>query len=399
MSQNERSQRFSHTTQHSHATMTTFLLTLALCLLLLTSPTLCTINDQEEIFLSAPNADSARQNLRFITSQPHVAGTPGDFVMAHFVQQKFEAAGIPNVTLFNLGVLLNYPVSSPQVTLLSKQNHSILVCAKLSEAVLEMDDTSDTYWRNHTFHGYSPSGTVSNAPLVYANYGRPQDFEALHAAGIDVKGTVVMMRYGKCFRGLKVMNAQQRGALGVIIYSDPADDGFRVGEVYPKGPWRPSCGVQRGSVQFNSKCAGDPMRADARYGNVTVSDICGVSSYTDLIPSIPSVPMSYGDAMPFLRLLGGKKAKDVGGDDFVGGLDIEYTVGPSEDSFIHLKVDNRDEIGTIPNVVGMIPGTLPQEQDMPLLLGNHRDAWYVSWTDGSVLHDKRRTQTYIISPS
>ena len=307
-----------------------------------------------------------------------MAGTPGDHVMAAFVQQKLKEAGIPNVTMFHLNVLLNYPQSSPQVTLYSNssgQSQSILARATLSENILGMDDTSDTYWRNHTFHGYSPSGTVTGAPLVYANYGRPSDLDALESAGVPLKGTVVVVRYGKCFRGLKVMNAQERGALAVIIYSDPADDGFQQGDVYPDGPWRPPCGIQRGSVQFNSKCAGDPMRADARYGNRTVSDICGVTSYTDLIPSIPSLPMSYGDASLFLEQLGGKTARDVGGDDFVGGLDIEYTVGPSQNAVVSLKVDNRDEIGTIPNVVGYIPGTLPPEQDMPVLLGNHRDAW------------------------
>lgn len=346
----------------------------ALVWLLFASLVSSSINDQEKVFLSAPNADSARQNLRFITSQPHVAGTPGDHVMASFVQQKLKAAGIPRVSMFEINVLLNYPQSPPQVSLVSQYNKTVLVKAKLSEDVLDFDDTSDTRWRNHTFHGYSPSGTIEGAPLVYANYGRPQDFEVLQAANVSVKGAVVIVRYGECFRGLKVMNAQERGALAVIIYSDPADDGFGQGDVYPKGAWRPSSGVQRGSVQFNSKCAGDPLRADARYGNLTVKDICGVSSYTDLVPSIPSVPLSYGDALPFLKLLGGKTAQQVGGDDFVGGLDIEYTVGPS-DAVIRLKVDNREEIGTIPNVVGYIPGTLPPEQDMPILLGNHRDAW------------------------
>jgi N-acetylated-alpha-linked acidic dipeptidase len=361
------------------------MLLLSISLLLLFNPASCSFNENEQVFLSAPQAESARQNLRFITSLPHVAGTDGDAITADFVQQKFVAAGISNVTQFHLNVLLNYPQSPPHVSLLvsSARNNTRFVQANLSEDVLEMDDTSDVIWRNHTFHGYSPSGTVSGAPLVYANYGRPQDFEALRKAGVRVQGCVVIVRYGKCFRGLKVMNAQERGALAVIIYSDPANDGFQQGTVYPNGPWRPSFGVQRGSVQFNSKCAGDPLRADSRYGEKTVNDICGVSSYTELIPSIPSVPMSYGDAIQFLKLLGGKSAKEVGGDDFCGGLDIEYTVGPSKDSFINLKVDNRKEIRSIPNVVAVIPGTLAleEEQDMPILLGNHRDAWVYGAAD------------------
>ena len=286
------------------------------------------------------------------------------------------------MSTFDLDVLLNYPGGSSAVVELrrSSDDQEVVFRASLSEKVLEFDDTSDTVWRNHTFHGYGASGNVT-APLIYANYGRPQDFDALEKAGVVIQGNIVLVRYGQCFRGLKVMNAQKRGAVGVLIYSDPQDDGYVVGPVYPEGPWRPASGVQRGSVQFNSQCAGDPMRADARYTE-SVQDICGVKDYTDLIPRIPSLPISYGDAMPLLQKMGGKKAVDVGGEDFCGGLDIEYTVGPSSETMLHLFVDNQEEIRSIPNVVGYIPGVLPKDKDMPVLLGNHRDAWYVTRTDG-----------------
>lgn len=331
----------------------------------------------EEVFLQGPDATSAKQNLRYITSKPHVAGTTGDHIMADFMVDQFESLGIPNVSVFDLSVLLNYPDAPPKLTLMSTHDpKDVLYEAKLSEDVLDFDDTSDTIWRNHTFHGYGASGNVT-APMVYANYGRPQDFDALEYAGVNVADKIVLVRYGKCFRGLKVMNAQKRGALGVLIYSDPMDDGFKIGEVYPRGPWRPESGVQRGSVQFNSKCAGDPMRADPRY-NDTLETICGVKDYTELIPKIPSLPISYGDARPLLKHMGGKLARDVGGDDFVGGLDdIVYSVGPSPDSLLQMVVANREEIRSIPNVVGHIPGTLSADDDMPVLLGNHRDAWYV----------------------
>ena len=331
----------------------------------------------EEMFLDVPDGESARKNLRYITSRPHVAGTEGDSVMAHYVMKKFQEAGIANVSIFDLDVYLNYPESPPRVTLLEKRDGVVLYNASLSENVEEFDDTSDTQWRNHTFHGYSPSGDVT-APLVYANYGRPQDFDALEAAGVMVANTIVMVRYGKCFRGLKVKNAQERGAKGVIIYSDPADDGFAQGKVYPDGPWRPATGVQRGSVQFISKCAGDPLRIDYRYGHDAVQKLCGVEHFSELIPRIPSVPMSYGDAVPLLQQIGGKRAKDVGGDGFVGGLNITYSVGPSKRTFVRMVIDNVETIGTVPNVVGYIPGSIEPELDMPILLGNHRDAWYVS---------------------
>jgi N-acetylated-alpha-linked acidic dipeptidase len=118
---------------------------------------------------------------------------------------------------------------------------------------------------------YSPSGEVEGA-LLYANYGRPEDLEALDRLGVDVRGRVVLMRYGRCFRGLKVMNAQKRGAAAVVLFSDPADDGFGVGPTYPAGPWRPESGVQRGSVQFLSLCPGDPVRAQAG-GAHTVEEV------------------------------------------------------------------------------------------------------------------------------
>lgn len=330
-----------------------------------------TFSDVEEAFLNVPSPKSTKQNLRFITSRPHVAGTKGDAVMASFVREKFVEAGIPKVDIFQLDAYLNYPRNPPIVELLDPHGSKLLFKASLSEEVLDFDSTSDTPWRNHTFHGYGPSGDV-HGPLVFANYGRPQDFEALENYGVNVTGCIVLIRYGKCFRGLKVQNAQKRGALGVFIYSDPEEDGFVQGPVYPDGPWRSKSSVQRGSVQFISQCAGDPMRADARY-NASVSEICGVSNYTDLIPRIPSLPLSYADALPLLKSLRGKRAMDVF-ENFRGGLNITYHLGPSS-NIVHLVVNNIGEVRGIPNVIGVIPGSLPSHEDMPVLLGNHRDAW------------------------
>jgi N-acetylated-alpha-linked acidic dipeptidase len=349
--------------------------------------------------------------LYFITRTPHVAGTEGDYLMARFVQTEFVQAGIPNVSIDELTVLLNYPKSPPTLQLLegettantddggggcntsdSSSRHAtgrrhdrnkLIYEATLSEDDLnDFDETSDTPWRNLTFHGYSPSGSVRGRHIVYANYGRPQDFDVLEAAGVSVDGRVVLVRYGGCFRGLKVRNAQARGAVAVLIYSDPADDGYGQGTVYPNGPWRPESGIQRGSVQFNSHCAGDPLRADPRYRsvlNISVRELCGVDTVHELIPSVPSLPLSYRDATHLLRNLGGPVAADLphGGMDFVGGLrNVTYRLGPSH-GVVHLHVDNEDVVTTIPNVIGIIPGSLPKDKDTPILIGNHRDAWYV----------------------
>lgn len=173
---------------------------------------------------------------------------------------------------------------------------------------------------------------------------------------------------GQCFRGLKAMNAQQRGAVGTIIYSDPELDGYVRGPVYPDGPWRPSTSVQRGSAVFNSLCAGDPSRSAS---DKSVEEICGFS-LEELVPIIPVMPISYGDAEPFLRALGGAPAPQ----GFQGGLDFTYTVGPSPSSVaVRLVVENEEHVGPVWNVIGTIPGTLPEKEDQPVVLGNHRDAW------------------------
>lgn len=339
-------------------------------------------SDDENLYMEVPHPDSARTSLRYITSKPHVAGTPGDADMADFVRREFLKAGIPKATQFDLFVGLNYPKTAPEVTLYDS-NEKIIYQAELSEEVLPQDDTSDTMWRNHTFHGYSPSGNVQGE-MVYANYGRPEDFEKLERAEISVKDKIVLVRYGRCFRGLKVWNAQKRGAVGVLIYSDPMDDGYGQGEVYPAGPWRSETSVQRGSVQFNSLCAGDPYRADPRYKddlNTSLKELCGADSAKDLIPSIPSLPLSYKDATPLLEMMEGPSAFDVGGKDFSGGIhNLTYTVGPSS-STLKMVVENQNSNRTVPNIVGVIPGTLPPNEDMPVLLGNHRDAWVYGAAD------------------
>lgn len=164
------------------------------------------------------------------------------------------------------------------------------------------------------------------------------------------------------------MAAQDRGAIGVIIYSDPSLDGFSRGPTYPDGSWRPASGVQRGSVVFTSKCVGDPSRAASE---LSVEDICGFSK-EELVPSIPVIPISHRDAEPLLRALGG----DVAPEDFQGGLDFEYRVGPSVPSTaVRLRVENEEYVSPVWNVIGTIPGSLPTEQDRPVVLGNHRDAW------------------------
>ena len=327
---------------------------------------------QESLFLSIPTNSSARASLEYITSKPHVAGTVGDLHMAEYVRDSFRREGIA-AELDPQKVLLTYPIRSA-LQLLDSTGR-VVSAAKLAEDVLQVDNTSDTWWRNHTFNAFSPSGEVT-APVVYANFGLPEDFAALKAAGVDVRGTIALMRYGKCFRGLKAMNAQKAGALAAAIYSDPEQDGYAQGSVYPYGPWRPESSVQRGSIQFISLCAGDPTRAYAPQGK-SVEELCGYSR-EELIPQIPVLPISYGDAAIFLDSLGGGEAPA----SFKGALNITYRTGPTEMRYkVRLQVENHFQSSPVWNVIGKIPGTLPADLDQPVLLGNHRDAWVYGAAD------------------
>jgi N-acetylated-alpha-linked acidic dipeptidase len=330
------------------------------------------LNSLESAFVAVPNAQRARENLRFITSEPHVAGTPGDLKMAHFVHDELLDSGLEDVAIQPVQALLSFPISRSLEMLRGDGSGEVVYTAALEEKVLPEDETSDTPLRKLTYNGYGPSGEVT-APLVWGNFGRPEDLEALAEAGVAVEGSIVLVRYGKCFRGLKVMNAQNAGAVGVLIMSDPEQDGFTRGPTWPDGPWRPESSVQRGSVQFNSLCAGDPSRSAA--GSPTVGEVCGYAQ-EDLYPRIPVLPLSYGDALPLVRALGGPLPPE----GFRGGLDAEYRLGPSQ-GLVHLSVENEFRVGSIWNVIATVPGSLPADEDRPVLLGNHRDAWVFGAVD------------------
>lgn len=200
---------------------------------------------------SMGSAASARAHLHQITQMEHVAGTPQGLGTAIYVQDELAkaltapGAGI-TVVMDAVKVLLAYPVNRSLTMRAGEQTFE----APLAEPPLPSDATSDSRWRNMTFNAYSPSGRVE-AELVYANYGSPDDFDALDKMGVTVEGKIVLVRYGTSFRGLKVMLAQRRGALGVILYSDPMEDGYSVGKTYPEGPWRPPQAVQVHMCQFS----------------------------------------------------------------------------------------------------------------------------------------------------
>ena len=206
----------------------------------------------ESRFLAVPDPKLAEEHLRILTQAPHVAGTPEDKATADYVAQKFREAGL-DTEIVEYKVWMNDPVeisvdvtAPPGVTMHGPRPEHV-----------EGDPYDDNPRVVMPFNGMSPSGDVE-AEVVYANYGTPDDFKKLEQMKIDVRGKIVLVRYGQNFRGVKVFVAQEHGAAGVLIYSDPYDDGWRRGDKYPQGPWRPDSGAQRGSVGYMFEFPGDP---------------------------------------------------------------------------------------------------------------------------------------------
>jgi len=207
----------------------------------------------EDELRAVPAPASAREHLRRLTAEPHIAGSKEDYATAIYVRDQIRSYGIAS-ELNEYEVLLPYPKQPGIVELTRPRLEKLAV----KEPVIAEDPSSSNPKIVPLFNGYSPSGDVT-APLVYVNYGLPPDYEALKKLGVDVTGKIAIARYGNSFRGVKAQVAEQHGAVGLIIYSDPADDGFAQGDVYPKGPWRPAYSAQRGSVQFLSTAPGDPL--------------------------------------------------------------------------------------------------------------------------------------------
>src|SRR5208283_367487 len=206
----------------------------------------------ESQFLAVPDSKLAEEHLRILTKVPHMAGTIEDKATAEYVAKKFRAAGL-DTEIVEYKVWLNYP-EEIRVDLTAPEG--VEMHGPRREHV-DDDPYQDDPRVVTPYNGMSPSGDAE-AQVVYANYGSPEDFDKLKQMNVDVRGKIVIVRYGQNFRGVKAFVAQERGAAGVIIYSDPKDDGYYRGDAYPKGPWRPASGVQRGSVGFMFQFPGDP---------------------------------------------------------------------------------------------------------------------------------------------
>ncbi len=344
----------------------------------------------------SPN--SLRALLRTLTEEPHVAGTPADYRTATFVRDKLNSWGW-KAELEEFEVLLNYPVvrrkggaepPTPSLEILRPDPLELAVDEKTNAA--DKDSASPDAWP--AFHGYGVSGTASGQ-VVYANYGRPEDFETLGRLGVEVRGRIVLVRYGRLFRGLKVREAQKRGATGVLIFSDPADDGFARGDVYPNGPFRPGSAIQRGSVQFLSFGPGDPSTPGVpslpgarrlpfhpRFGfPLDTAEVADWEAKTglkriDAFAAIPALPISYDSARPILERLAGPNVPA----EWQGGLPLPYHAGPGPVE-IRFSTEQEYRVRKIWNVVARLEGR--EEPNQEIMIGNHRDAWTYGAVDPS----------------
>ena len=264
----------------------------------------------EARFLAVPDPKLAEEHLRMLTQAPHMAGTIEDKATADYVAQKFREAGL-DTEIVEYKVWINYPSGNQRRSHRARRSRN----ARPHPRACRWRSLSRTIPRVvMPFNGMSPSGDVE-ADVVYANYGTPDDFEKLEKMKIDVRGKIVLVRYGQNFRGVKVFVAQEHGAAGVIIYSDPADDGWRRGDKYPDGPWRPDTGVQRGSHRIHVRISRRSHHAGRRVSSVSsriATHLARTSPQTPKIPvrrSLITTPGRYPSIWPVLNLRAIGKAR------------------------------------------------------------------------------------------
>ncbi len=335
-------------------------------------------------FMAVPDPKLAGQHLKTLTSAPHWASSPEDYATAVYVADKFRSAGL-QTEIVPYKALLNKPVKI--VIEAFDATGAKLMSGPTPEHVDPTKNGGDPYQDDPrilpAFNGSSPSGDIT-AEVIYANYGTLADFQQLAKLGISVKDKIVIVRYGENFRGIKTYIAQQYGAKGVLIYSDPADDGYFRGDVYPKGPWRPDSAVQRGSIQFLPIYPGDPTTP----GIAATPDLPSAKRIpADKLqanqPSIPTNPLSYKDASPILKALGGDESPR----EWQGALPFTYHLGASAKNAnparvtVHMHLEQDIALRTIWDVIGTVPGTSPTQKDDWVVAGNHRDAWVYGAVD------------------
>jgi hypothetical protein len=308
----------------------------------------------EKAFMTYPSATLARSLDKQLAAHTGLVGTANDRRRMTEIVDRLKSFGMkPHVSTYYVYM------SAPKKVSLTMTSPVTFHASNKEKCRSVETDCADTVVG---YNALSPSGNVT-APVVYVNYGTTDDYATLAKQGISVKGKIVLARYGKVFRGVKTNLAAEHGAKGVVIYSDPADDGNVKGATYPDGPWRAPDGIQRGSVQQLWQYSGDPLTP----GRPATKDAKRISPAKSNIAKLPTIPISYASAKPILAHLGGPAAPKA----FQGGLPLTYRLG--SEAKVHLDLDVKYSIRPVYDITASIPGrTHPDEV---VQLGAHHDAW------------------------
>ncbi|KAK9797622.1 hypothetical protein SCARD494_03451 [Seiridium cardinale] len=334
--------------------------------------------DPESVRLHVQNSIDPRrmrETLKHVTSYAHIAGTEGDYALAEDVRNAFLKSGLEEVQVDEYYVYLNYPKEGGRaVEIMSEDGSKAIWSAKIEEEGAAQESAGK---QTMVFHGHSKAGDVKG-PLIYANYGSREDFKRLEDSGINMKGAIALVRYygTQGDRALKIKAAELAGFAGCIIYSDPADDGFLLGQVAPNGRYMPADGVQRGGVSLMSWVVGDVLTPGwaSKKGQPREK-----TTQTKGLVQIPSIPLSWRDAQKLLQAIEG--FGDPLPDEWRGGVpDVEWWSGNSSSPIVRLKNEqDEEEQQPIWNIYGKIAGI--EQTEKAIIIGNHRDAWNWGATD------------------
>ncbi len=320
----------------------------------------------EERFRAIPDPARIREYMEYMTEEPHIAGFGhGSKRVADYALEKFLSFGL-DAAIEETEALMPLPVDR-HVEVLGPEPYTM----RLAELGIPEDKDSSDPGLLPTYNPYAADGDVTGE-VVFVNYGIPEDYEKLAELGISVEGKIVLARYGRSWRGIKAKLAQENGALGALLYSDPEEDGYYRGLTYPEGPYRPKWGVQRGSIMDMPVHPGDPLTPG--WGAKEDQEKLTRETARTLV-KIPVLPISWGDALPILEQLRGTASPN---DDWKGALPITYHIGPGPVT-VRMRTAYDWQVRPIYNVIARIEGsTYPDEW---IVHGNHHDAWCNGATD------------------
>ena len=322
----------------------------------------------ESQLINTIRAENCRAQHRIFTLKPHMAGSARNYELAEYVAKQWREYGLEDVQLIEHPVYLPWPIRYEATLVNAKQKLS------LREEPIPQDKDSYSDEVGISYCAYSADVDVT-APVVYVNSGNPEDYDLLAQRGVDVRGKIALARYSVpySYRGFKAQTAQKRGVSALILYSDPADDGFKKGSVYPNGPWGPESHLQRGGIVYDFNLPGDPRTPG--WASVPGGRFLPAETAVSM-PTVAAAPMSYKDARLLLEKMTGPEAPR----EWQGGLPFKYRLGPTSDQ-LHLVIENDKKIRSIWNVVGRLKGS--ERPDEWVVLGNHRDAWVYGGVDPS----------------